>query len=288
VVSARKIALFGLPLITLFLSALTLLNLNRIIELNKKHLLARAGQSLGRNLTVERIRVSLWKGIGVGLKNIDLSDDSAFSSDSFLRAGEMQISLPLGALLNKEFQIKRLTLHNPEVTIIRDEEGHFNFSTIGSPQTPPGIDKEARKRAAPREINAASLFLLPVLDITKGTLRYTDKKERVDLPVSHIDLRVEELVTGKLFLIKLSAAVLTEKPNIKLEARLALGDATMNWVDIPLDARITVDSLDTGKLKAAVPKIRSYLPLGDSGLVSFKDLRVTGSFRKLRLGAHPQ
>jgi uncharacterized protein involved in outer membrane biogenesis len=283
--SARKIAFLGIPLIGLIVLALVLFNLNRIIERNKKVFLSQAEQTLGRKLSAESIRVSFWNGIKLRLKNFVISDDPDFSAGSFLRAGELDISLKFLPLLKRDLQIERVTLHNPEIAIIRDEEGVFNFSSIGKPERLRGTERKAAEHGPGRESGGGSPLLLSWIDVTGGKLRYIDKKERMNLPLSEIDFSVEEWGPERPFVVRLSAAFLTDKPNLKVEARVGPLDSGLALVDIPLDALVTIDPLDGDKLKAAAPRLKSHLPggLDFSGLFTLKNMHIKGTLRELKL-----
>ena len=256
--SARKAVFFGISLCGLAVLALGLVNLNTIIERNKNGLVARAEQALGRKLSVGSIRVSFWSGISLSLKDVVLGDDPDFSSESFLRAGALDISVKFLPLLTKDLQIKRVTLHDPEIAIIRDEEGLFNFSTIGKPERPGARERKAAQQI--QEGRAVSPLMLSLIDVTGGKLRYIDKREQMNLPLSAIDFSSEEEVQRGSFVVRLSAAFLAERPNLKVEARVGPFADGLAFADIPLDALITIDPLDGDKLNAAAPRLKSHLP----------------------------
>ena len=128
----RKWVIAGIVLLFVgAIVALSILNLNSLINRNKDYLVNQAEQALGRKVSVGEVTVSLRNGIGVRLNDFSLSDDTSFSSGDFIRARDLQLNLKLLPLLTKEIQIKRLILHDPVIGIIRDKKGNFNFSSIG-------------------------------------------------------------------------------------------------------------------------------------------------------------
>ena len=283
--SARKAAFLGISLCGVVLIVLALVNLNSIIEHNKNALISRVELALGRKLSVGSVHVSLWGGIKLSLKDVVVSDDPDFSSASFLRAGALDISVKLLPLLTKDVQMERVTLHEPEIDIIRDEEGVFNFSTIGTPARRAAGGKEAPQPSSEQETRGVRPLMLSLIDITGGKIRYIDRKELMNLPVSAIDFSSEEEVPKGSFAVRFSAALLTERPNLKVEARVGPLAYGLAVVDIPLDALITIDGLDGDKLSAAAPRLRSHLPggLDFSGLLTLKNLRIKGTLRELEL-----
>ncbi|MGH7848017.1 MAG: AsmA family protein [Candidatus Binatia bacterium] len=285
---ARKISRIGIVLIIVFaLSALILFNLNKIIAYNKDYFLAQAGQTLGRKLSAERVRIRLWNGIELRIEGFTMSDDPAFSPETFLRAAELQVNLKFLPLLKRELRIERLTLHDPEIAIIRDEKGVFNFSTIrvADEREYESVQRRLEEPTLISAIARSPLALVSLLQINEGKLRFADKKDHVDLPLNHVNFNCKEFMPGQPFLVELSAALLTDRPNLKLQAYVGPLGARMHLLDIPVDLQLTIDALDTDKLKAAVPRIKSYLPkvFALSGLLSIKALRIKGTLRELNL-----
>jgi hypothetical protein len=163
----------------------------------------------------------------------------------------------------------------------------FNFSSIGVVDKREYESTQSRleDRASSTENTRASLALVSLLQINGGKLHFADKKEHVDLPLSQVDFSFKEFLPGRPFLVELSAGLLADRPNLKLQAYVGPIGATMHFLDLPVDLQLTIDPLDTGKLKAAVPRIESYFPkvFRLSGLLSVKDMRIKGTLRELSL-----
>lgn len=284
----RKWLITGIVLLSFCaVVALALLNLNSLINRNKDYLLTQAEQALGRKVTVGEIAVTLWNGIGLRLNNVILADDPSFSAGDFVRARDLQVNLKLLPLLRKEFQVKRLILHDPVIEIIRNRDGEFNFSGIGKQ----GKDKEEERKRPPENgreperKREAPPFLVSLIDLSGGQVHYLDRKEGIDLRVKAIDLKVEDLDFKKRFTVTLAAALFSEKQNFKAQTRVGPLPAQRDFRDTPLDAKIDLDNVDFGKLKAAVPIIRTALPkdLELSGIWTVKDLQLKGTLKKLTL-----
>ena len=124
--------------------------------------------ALGRNVTVGNLSLSLWSG-SLAADNIAIADDPSFSKSPFIQAQKLDVGVELVPLiLSKTIHITNLTLTNPQVNLLRDRSGKWNFSTIGaaSPtkktgapppssagQPPPTSGSEAKKTspASPSE-----------------------------------------------------------------------------------------------------------------------------------------
>ncbi len=152
----RKWMIAGTVLVFLcVIVVLALLSVNSLINRNRDYLVNRAEQALGRKVSVGKVSVSLWNGIGVRLNDFSLSDDASFSSGDFIRAKDLQVNLKIMPLLSKNIEIKRLILHKPVIGVRRNKNGTFNFARLGGTgrekvPSPATKDQEPfQKKAAP-------------------------------------------------------------------------------------------------------------------------------------------
>jgi len=266
---------------------LALWNVNTLIKRNKDFLLDQAQRSLGRKVGVGDIEVTFLTGIGVRLHDFTLSDDPAFSSSDFVRAKDLQVNLKLLPLLSRQFQVKRMILHKPVINIIRNAKKEYNFSTIGGKKEEPvkksKPDKKDRAESEGKKIPPA--FLVSVVDISDGELRYRDLRDGGDLELKQIDLKVKDFDFGQPFTVELAMAILAAKQNLMLKSRVGPLAADVDFRDTPLDGDLTVDALDMRKVKAALPRLKRVLPkaLDFEGIYSIKDLKFKGTLNHLSL-----
>jgi AsmA protein len=88
--------------------------------------------ALGRNVTVGNLSLSLWSG-SLAADNIAIADDPSFSSSPFIKAQTLNVGVEiLPLVLSKTLHITELTLSQPQVNLLRDRAGKWNFSTIGT------------------------------------------------------------------------------------------------------------------------------------------------------------
>ena len=116
-------------------------------------------------------------------------------------------------LLKKEVQVKKVVLHNPTILVVRNGAGNFNFSTIGKNDQEAKVSAKEKKERAPKEAGAAA-FLVSLVDISGGDIRYLDRKNGADLRLRQIDLKVEDFDLTRPFSVKLAAAVCADKQNL--------------------------------------------------------------------------
>jgi AsmA protein len=88
--------------------------------------------ALGRNVTVGNLSLSLWSG-SLAADNIAIADDPSFSKSPFIQAKKLDVGVELVPLiLSKTVHITNLTLADPQVNLLRDRSGKWNFSTLGA------------------------------------------------------------------------------------------------------------------------------------------------------------
>ena len=67
------------------------------------------------------------------VQNLSIADDPKFNdAKPFVEAQGLDVSVKLLPLLRKSVEISSLTLQRPNVELIKDAQGTWNFSTIGS------------------------------------------------------------------------------------------------------------------------------------------------------------
>jgi uncharacterized protein involved in outer membrane biogenesis len=244
--------------------AFALLNLSSLINRNKTYLLAQAEQTLGRQVTVEEIGVTVWGGIGMRLSNFAVADDPAFSQEEFLRAADLQVNVEFLPLLWRELRVRRFILHQPVITIIRDKQGQLNFASLGGSPSKEQASSQEQSGTAETPSPATTAFPLfaAFLNISNGTVRYIDRQEQTDFRVSQLDLTVEDLSFDQPFTLALNTALLAERQNLKLHSRVGPLGSTLDLTNLPVEGTLEIDSLDVSALQQALPHLTQQLPQG--------------------------
>jgi AsmA-like protein len=197
------------------------LSLNRIIARNHDRILQRAVAALGRSVVVDSITVSLWGGIGIQLNNLRIADDTRFSTADFVRANALTARARLWPLLHGTLKVGRIDLTQPEIHLIRDTSGQWNYATLkplqpGAPPTAlaaPGIMRVAATTISTRET-------LPLLvshaTVNDGTLIVEDRSQSParTTRLSHTDLALRDVSPTTPIRFSIDAALQAEARNI--------------------------------------------------------------------------
>jgi AsmA protein len=216
----------------------------------------RASAALRRQVTVGNLSLSLISG-SLAADNLSIADDPKFNKGPFLAAKSIKVGVKLIPLiLSKELNITGITIDNPEVTLIRDSAGEWNYSTFGTSGANSKVNQQAASRqeqpkaqqapASQQESKSSSSseneFSVEELTLNNGRMSIgstTSQKrsvyDKVDLTASNVSLTVKFPVT--------LSADLPGGGNLKLQGNVGPLDQT-NTTLTPLDEKLTINSLN--------------------------------------------
>ena len=272
----------GIVLILCVAVVVAVFNINSYIQRNRDYLIQQAEKAVGREIEVENIEVNIRNGIGIRFENFRLADDPAFSSGSFVRAKDLQANVKLLPLLRKDVQVKKLILNKPAINIIRNRQGVYNFSTIGSTDEKKDAEAKDSRDNAARE---SAAFLISLVEIAGGVAHYRDLRAGTDLLIEQLDLRAQDLDFNRPLSINLAAAVFASKQNVNLKILIGPISPDSDYRNVALNGEIDIDPLDLEQLKKAVPKVVTALPkdLELGGVFKVADLKLKGTLKDLGL-----
>ena len=194
--------------------------------------------ALGRKVQVGNLTLAIFSG-ALSAENLSIADDPSFSKSPFLTAKSLKISIELWPLIaSKILNITGLTIEKPEVVLMCNRQGKWNFSTLATgSSSQPVAAKPAG--AAPPELRVAKL------KIEKGRVTVgstvSDKKSVYD----NVDLEATNLSLKSQFPMVLTAD-LPGGGSFKMDGRVGPvnpADASLS----PLEAKVTVNGLDLAK-----------------------------------------
>lgn len=254
--------------------AVLLFNLEGLANSKKDFFLARAESAIGRKVSLEKIGVTLRGGIGVRLVNFAVADDPAFSSEPFVRASDLQVNVKLLPLLRKEFQVKRVILREPVITVIRDENGNMNFRSLMRPMgesAAPVTGESGRASGGTASDEALAGIVVSLLNIEDGEVRFIDLAQGLNFQVSRIQTRLKDLDIERPIEFDIRAAVLSDNPNLRLEGTVGPVGDPVDPTKLPVQAEVELGALDVARLLGTFPRVEERLPPGSKlgGSLSF-------------------
>jgi AsmA protein len=192
--------------------------------------------ALNRNVQIGKLDASILSG-GASASQISIADDPAFNKGPFLRAASVKVGVELLPLIfHKQLKITSITVQKPEITLLKNAAGKWNYSTLGA--TKQQATEPSSGKSAP-EISVAKF------EIADGTVRvghssgHAAGKESV---YQNVNIVARDISATTAMPFTLSAAL---PGGGKLELEGTAGP--LNQTDAaksPLDAKITLKHAD--------------------------------------------
>jgi len=170
-----KIAMGLLVLVVLLVGVA--LALPFLIDLNKyqdqyKPLIEDA---LNRKVQLQDIRLTIWPRIGARVAGFSVLDDPAFGTGPVASLSSLEVGVKLMPLLSSKVEVEEITLRQPVITVIKNQKGVLNVSTIGRK----GVSVPEKPSRAPIPSTEGPLKILALLAVDRvsiegGKLTYRD------------------------------------------------------------------------------------------------------------------
>jgi AsmA protein len=121
-----------LLLIVIVVAIPFLIDVNRF----KPTLEADLSTTLGRKVQIGNLELALLSG-AVKVDNLSIADDPAFGGAPFLQAKQLAVGVALQPLIfSKKLEVSSFTITDPQVTLLRNPSGTWNFSNLGAASKP--------------------------------------------------------------------------------------------------------------------------------------------------------
>ncbi len=252
-------------------------NLDAYLNANRDAIAGEVSRALGREVAFGEVGVSLRGGLGVRVADLAIGDDPAFSKDSFLTAGALEVRVKVLPALRGRIEVDRVVLRSPAITVIRTARG-LSTESLGRGAAEPA------PAPSPEESSAPGALLVALVDIEDGTIRFVDRTSRppVENALDHLDFRASDVVLGAPVRFELEAAVLgATRQNLRARGRVGVAEPADPTVDVEFE----LDPLDLAKALASPPfagSVPSALAGSGTGRIV---LRASGSASDLSIEA---
>jgi uncharacterized protein involved in outer membrane biogenesis len=146
--------------------------------------------------------------------NLAVADDPKFSNEPFIQTQLLSVSVKLLPLLSKSVEVDSLSLERPDVNLIRNAQGVWNFASLGQTSAPEAAPPSAKaqpsappaKPVAPSSSSSSEQGLsLGELAIKDGQVAITDQQDKRPKTVyDHIDLKLTDFAPTTPFNVEAS------------------------------------------------------------------------------------
>ena len=248
----RKIIIAAVAVVALIIVAMLLLPYFIDINQHRGEILAQLQNRLRRPVKLGAMKLAVFP-LRVEVKDVSIGEDPRFASKlPFAQVGEMDISVKLLPLLTKTVAIDSLTLKRPQIELIKDAAGVWNFASLGQGPTPavPATVPAAPTQAAPQGKQpsapspAGGGFSLDKLAISDGQIAVTDLQQKQPREIyDHIDLTLKDFAADKPFSLDLTAHI----PGPGAETIALSGKAgpvnQANMMSTPFDGKLKLNEV---------------------------------------------
>jgi AsmA protein len=153
-------------------------------------------QHLGRKVSLGDMHLHLFPP-SFSAQDLSIAEDPAFSPDKpFVQTQELDVAIKLLPLLKGSVEIDSLNLKRPTVELIRNEQGAWNFASVGQPAQP----------TTPSASTSSYQVSLAKLAITDGQVALTDLQAKKPRAVyDHIDISLLDFAPNAAFSFDVAA-----------------------------------------------------------------------------------
>lgn len=187
-------------------------------DINRYHakIQSELAAKLGRDVTLGDMHLSLFPPRFL-VHNVSIADDPRFNTQRpFVQTQELDVSVKLLPLLHKDVQIDSLYLLRPSVELIRDQQGVWNFASLGKPASSEPAPAGSAPSNAPAPQNPAppdqqkpssnqERLSLSKLVIQDGQIADTEQARQPRAVYDHIDVTLRDFAPDQPFTIDAAA-----------------------------------------------------------------------------------
>jgi uncharacterized protein involved in outer membrane biogenesis len=189
----KKTAWIGLGVLGSLLALILVVPHFVDLGLFKRTYLPLLEDTLNRHIDVGQVHLSLIPTPSIRLSRLKVSDSAAFADNTFFTAEQVQLKLRFWPLLRGRFEVTELVLEQPIFNLLKQADGSFNYSDIGSKKTPANNRREVRKKTdGAKSLDAPPPLALPNrVRIKDGQLNLITKG-LTPVNIKGIDLSLQE------------------------------------------------------------------------------------------------
>src|SRR5215813_8419618 len=206
----------------------------------------KASAALGRKVQVGDLSLSLLGG-ALTAKDLSVGDDPKFSPSPFLTAKSLSVGVEMMPLLfSKQLNVTGITIDEPQVTLLKNPAGDWNYSSIGS------AGNEASKasakpdaRQAPAGSSGASStpdISVKKLELKSGNIILGTTNSQKRTTYDKVDVTASDFSMNSKFPVTVTA-VLPGGGDMKLEGHVGPMDKSDTTLT-PVDAKLKVSNLN--------------------------------------------
>jgi AsmA protein len=191
----------------------------------------RASAALGRRVQLGNLSLSLLSG-SLSAANLLIGDDPKFGSSPFLTAKSLKVGVEIMPLIfSKTLNVTGVKIDSPEVTLLRDAAGQWNYSSLG---------RSSAKSSS--SSNSSAGFSIKKLVLTYGIIIVGSTNSQKRSTYDNVNVTASDVSMTSKFPVTVTADLPTGG-KFKLDGNVGPIDQADTSLT-PLDAKLHVSSLN--------------------------------------------
>ena len=212
----------GVPLVLAATAAILVNTIDQQALLNKASAIVKEKQQRDLAFTGP-VQLKWFPSIGADLNGVTLSEFQ--STDQFLKADKVSISLALLPLLSSEVVVDAIQASGVTVNVVKNADGKFNFDDLSKSDNQDEVQSESEP--SPDTGEQALNFSVDSIALENLNVTYTDKQTDLEASLNNFAMQSGRIEPGVSTDIELKGNVKANKPqadlNIDLNTRLEFG-----------------------------------------------------------------
>ena len=199
--------------------------------------------TLGRPVKVGNLSLGVFSG-SVAADQLSIADDPKFSSAPFIQAKSLQVGMELMPLIfSKQLNITKIVIDHPEMTLLRNREGVWTFSSLGKSAQP--AEKTSSTAA---NVNVARL------DLNDGTVTVGSiSGKRKPIVYNNVNITMRNFSFTYTFPVVASVG-LPGGGSLKIDGTAGPINSTDTALT-PVQAKLTIKKLDLSQSAIVDPEL---------------------------------
>jgi AsmA protein len=204
--------------------------------------------ALGRPVKVGNLSLSLLSG-SVEANELSIADDPKFSNSPFVQAKTLAVGVEMMPLIfSKQLNITNLRIDHPQIMLLRDRNGVWNFSSIGNQSAQTAKPAEKSSSASPANVSVAKL------DINDGTITLgSSTGKRKPIVYDKVNVSVRNFSFTSSFPVVASAS-LPGGGSLKIDGTAGPINPTDTTLT-PVQAKLSLTKLDLSQSALVDPEL---------------------------------
>ena len=200
----------------------------------------KASAALGRKVQVGDLSLSLLGG-ALSAKDLSIGDDPKFSPSPFLTAKSLNVGVEIMPLIfSKQLNVTGITIDEPQVTLLKNPAGEWNYSTIGNSSA--SATPAAKSANAPSGSSSTPDISVKKLELKDGKIILGNTHSQQRTTYDHVNVTASDFSLNAKFPVAVAAA-LPGGGTLKMDGNVGPVNKTDSTLT-PLDAKLHVSGLN--------------------------------------------